>query len=190
MLPCSTILRVGPAGTTAFTSNKVANFDRPVIAAINGYALGGGAELSLCCDIRIARSKAKIGFPEVRLGGIPGYTGPSRAVKILGPAVAKEMLFTGRRYTAEEALSRHFVTEVVEPEQLLERAEEIMNEILERSPIAVKFGKMMCDRCAEMSYEASLEYERVICALLPYAEDYKEGHDAFLEKRPPKFVNN
>lgn len=172
------------------TYNKVANFDRPTIAAINGYALGGGAELALCCDIRIASEKAKIGFPEVRIGGIPGYTGPSRAVKILGPAVAKEMIFTGRHYTAAQAKDRGFVTEVVEPDQLLPRAEEIMSEILQYSPIFVKLGKIMCDRATEMSYESSLEYERMICALMSYAEDYKEGHDAFLEKRTPHFKNN
>jgi len=172
------------------TFNKIANYERPTIAAINGFALGGGAELAMCCDIRIASSKAKVGFPEVRLGGIPGYTGPSRAVKILGVAVAKEMLFTGRHYTADEALFRRFVTEVVEPEQLMARAEEIMNEIHERSPVAVKFGKIMCDRCAEMSYEASLEYERMICAILPDSEDYAEGMAAFHEKRKPTFHNN
>jgi len=172
------------------TLNKIANFERPTIAAINGYALGGGAELALCCDIRIASSTAKIGFPESRLGGFPSYTGPSRAVRILGAPVTKEMIFTGRHYTAEEAMFRRFVTEVVEPEKLLDRANEIMDEILTRAPIGVKMGKIMCDRCAEMSYESSLEYERILSAMLPHTEDFVEGHDAFLEKRKPVFKNN
>lgn len=171
------------------TYNKIANYERPTIAAINGYALGGGAELTLCCDIRIASSKAKIGYPEVNLGGIPGYTGPSRSIKILGPAVTKEMMFSGRHYTAQEALDRHFVSQVVESEVLMETAEAMMDEFLSRAPVAVKFAKLMVDKGQEMSYGASLEYERLIVQLLSTTNDWAEGMAAFAEKRNPLFRN-
>ncbi len=168
------------------TFNKLAEYDRPTIAAINGYALGGGAELALNCDIRIASTKAKIGFPEVKLGGMPGYTGPSRAVKLLGPVVAKEMMMTGRNYTAQEAFDFRFVTKVVEPEELMPTAEAMMKEILSRAPIAVKMTKVMVDRAMETSYQSSLELERLIVHLLYTTKDWDEGMKAFAEKRPPR----
>ena len=172
------------------TYNKIAEFDRPTIAAINGYALGGGAELALCCDIRIASKTAKIGFPEAKLGGMAGYTGPSRAVRILGPAYALEMLMTGYHYPAEEVLHYGFLSKVVEPEDLMSTAEEIMGRILSKSPVAVKFNKVMVNKCQDMSYESSLEFERMICAILPECQDYAEGMAAFHEKRDPVFHNN
>ena len=171
------------------TYNKIANYERPTICAINGYALGGGAELALCCDVRIASTKAKIGFPEVNLGGIPGYTGPSRATKILGPAVTKEMMFSGRHYTAEEAKDLRFVSKVVEPEQLMPEAEKMMDEFLARAPIAIKATKLMIDRCQEMSYMSSLEYERLLTYLCSTTHDFEEGMTAFAEKRKPRFEN-
>ena len=171
------------------TFNKLAEYDRPTIAAINGYALGGGAELALNCDIRIASTKAKIGFPEVKLGGMSGYTGPSRAVKLLGPVVAKEMMMTGRNYTAQEAFDFRFVTKVVEPEELMPTAEAMMKEILSRAPIAVKMTKVMVDRAMETSYQSSLELERLIVHLLYTTKDWDEGMKAFAEKRPPAFQN-
>ena len=172
------------------TYAKLAEYERPTIAAINGYALGGGAELALNCDIRIASSKAKIGFPEVKLGGMPGYTGPSRAVKILGPAVTKEMMLTGRSYTAQEAFDFRFVTKVVEPDELLPAAEAMMKEILSRAPIAVKMSKIMVDRAMEMSYQSSLELERLIVHLCSCTNDWDEGMKAFAEKRDPHFTNS
>lgn len=171
------------------TFTKLAEYDRPTIAAINGFALGGGAELALNCDIRIASTKAKIGFPEVKLGGIPGYTGPSRAVKLLGPAVTKEMMMTGHNYTAQEAFDFRFVTKVVEPEELMPTAEAMMKEILSRAPIAVKMAKVMVDRAQEMSLQSSLELERLIVHLLYCTNDWDEGLKAFAEKREPVFHN-
>ena len=171
------------------TMTKLAEYERPTIAAINGYALGGGAELALNCDIRIASTKAKIGFPEVKLGGMPAYTGPSRAVKILGPAVAKEMVLTGRNYTAQEAFDFRFVTKVVEPEALMPTAEAMMKEIVSRAPVAVKMSKIMVDRAMETSYQSTLELERLIIQMLSETEDWDEGMKAFAEKRDPVFHN-
>ena len=170
------------------TLNKIAEFPRPVIAAINGYALGGGAELGLCCDFRIASSKAKIGFPEGILGGIPGYTGPSRAVRIMGVTAAKEMIFDARHYTAEEALRLGYLSQVVEPEELLPTCEAFMARMLKASPLSLKYGKLMCDRCAEMSLQSSLEFERLIIGTLGTSEDWKEGIAAFQERRTPEFI--
>ena len=171
------------------TFNKIADFERPTIAAINGFALGGGAELALCCDIRIAAANAKIGFPESRLGAMPLYTGPSRAIRILGPAVTKLMIFTGRHYTAEEARQLGFITYVYEPGELMNNAETLMAEIVSRGPIGLKFAKIMVDKSTEMSYQASLEMEKLIHPVLFQSEDSTEGIKAFLEKRDYEFKN-
>ncbi len=171
------------------TLNKIADFPRPVIAAINGFALGGGAELSLCCDFRIASSKAKIGFPETKLGGMPGYTGPSRAIRILGVTVAKEMIYTAKNYTAQEAKELGFVSKVVEPEELLPTCKEMLSTIVERAPLAVKYSKIMCNHSQEMSLEVSEEMERLITGILGSTCDWGEGMKAFAEKRSPVFQN-
>lgn len=171
------------------TFNKVARFPRPVIAAINGFALGGGAELALCCDFRIASTKAKIGFPETKLGAMPAYTGPSRAVRILGVTAAKEMIFTSKHYTAEEAKEMGFVSKVVEPDQLMAACEELMGQIIKQAPIAVKYSKIMCNNAAEMSLDVCLEHERLIASVLQTSKDFAEGVTAFKEKRDPVFCN-
>ena len=171
------------------TLDKVAEFPRPVLAAINGYALGGGAELALCCDFRFASTKAKIGFPETHLGGFPGYTGPTRAMRILGPTVTKEMIFSSRHYTAEEALQLGFVSKVTEPEQLLPACEEYMRMLTKNSPMGIKYAKLMCNRCMEMSPEASKEFERMLVCVVATGEDWAEGMNAFKERRDPVFPN-
>lgn len=172
------------------TLNRVADFPRPVIAAINGYALGGGAELGLCCDFRIGSSKAKVGFPEGVLGGIPGYTGPSRAVRIMGVTAAKEMIYDARHYTAQEALRLGYFSQVVEPEELMSTCEQFMARMLKSSPVSLKYGKIMCDRSTEMSLRSSLEFERLLIGTLGTTDDWKEGTAAFQERRQPRFVNH
>lgn len=172
------------------TYNKIANFERPTVAAINGYCLGGGAELALCCDFRIASTRAKIGYPEVNIGAIAAYVGVTRASRILGPTAAKEMLMSGKHYTAEEALRLGYVSRVVEPENLIPACEELLSDMLQRAPIAVKFTKIMVDRCLEMSYQSSCEFERVLCSMVCASDDYTEGITAFAEKRKPNWKNN
>lgn len=171
------------------TLDKIAEFPHPVIAAINGYALGGGAELALCCDFRIASEKAKIGLPETHLGGIPGYTGPTRAMRILGVTVTKEMIYTGRHYTAQEAREMGFVSRVVSAEELLPACEALMGQMLKQSPVGIKYGKLMCNRSLEMSPAASMEYERMLVGVLATSQDWAEGMNAFKEKREPVFPN-
>lgn len=169
--------------------NRVADYPRPVVAAINGYALGGGAELALCCDFRIASTKAKIGMPETHLGGFPGFTGPTRAMRILGPTITKEMIFSSKRYSAQEALQMGFVSKVVEPEELMPTVEEFMNQLMMQSPVGIKYAKLMCNRCMEMSPAASMEYERMLISVVASSEDWAEGMAAFVEKRDPVFPN-
>ena len=173
----------------AYTFNHVKDFERPIIAAINGYALGAGAEIAACCDIRIASENAKIGYPEVNVGGIAAYTGVTRATRILSNSAAKEMLFTGRHYPAAEAKDLGFVSRVVPQDQLMATAEAIMADIVSKAPIAVKYTKIMIDRCVEMSYDASLEFERALVGITSESEDFVEGMKAFAEKRKPEFKN-
>jgi len=173
----------------AYTFNHLKDFERPTIAAINGYALGAGAEIAACCDIRIASSNAKIGYPEVNVGGIAAYTGVTRAARIMNNSACKEMLFTGNKYTAQEALNFGFVSRVTEPEELMPTVEKIMGDICDKAPIAVKYTKIMVDRCLEMSYDASLEFERALVGITSESEDFVEGMKAFAEKRKPEFKN-
>lgn len=166
----------------------ILDFERPVIAAINGYCLGGGAELATCCDFRIASSKARIGYPEVKLGGIPAYLGVTQAMRVMPAAAAKEMLMTGKHYTAQEAKELGFVSRVVEPEELMAAAEELMASITRNAPLAVKYCKICADRSVEMSVNASSELECLIAALLASTKDNKEGKAAFHEKREPVWL--
>lgn len=169
--------------------DKIAEFDRPVIAAVNGFAFGGGAELALCCDIRIGSADAKIGFPEVGLGVIPCYGGPTRLPRLISMSNAKELLFTGRHFSAEEAYQKGFFSKIVEPDQLMVEAESMMKTIIERAPIAVKMLKVMINKGVEMSAKSSLEMERMIMGVLSTTEDQEEGMKAFIEKRSPIFNN-
>lgn len=169
--------------------DKIADFPRPVIAAINGYALGGGAELALCCDFRIASKTAKIGFPEPKLGLHPGYGGPSRAIRIMGITNAKQMLYTGDFYTAEEAKELTFLSKVAEPEELMSVCEALMSRMTDKAPFAIKFAKILCNRGTEMSLQSCLEFERLSNVLLTTTEDSVEGYNAFVEKRPAEYKN-
>ena len=170
------------------TMNRVADFPRPTIAAVNGFALGGGAELALCCDFRILSTKARVGFPETHLGAIPGYTGPTRAVRILGIEAAKEMIYTARTYTAQEAKELGFARRVVEPEDLMPAAEDLMASIVRQAPQGVKYAKIHCDRTLEMTLQNSLEFERLMMGTLGTTEDFAEAMTAFHEKREPVFT--
>lgn len=167
---------------------RILNFERPVLAAINGHCLGGGAELASCCDFRIASSAVKhIGYPEVELGGIPAYLGVTQAMRIMSPAAAKEMLMTAKHYTAQEAKELGFVSRVVEPEELMPVCKAFMADITRNAPLAIKYCKICADRGMEMSQESAFDMECIIAALLAGTEDGVEGKKARREKRKPEW---
>ena len=169
--------------------NKVANLEIPTIAAVNGYALGGGNELACACDIRIASTNAVFGQPEVTLGVNSCYGGTQRLTRLIGVGMAKEMFFTARQVKAQEAKEIGLVNKVVEPEKLMEEAENMMRRICKMAPIGIKYTKLAIDHGTEMSLPLAFEMERDMAALCIVTRDLKEGVDAFLEKRKPVFIN-
>jgi enoyl-CoA hydratase len=160
---------------------------KPTIAAVNGFALGGGCELALACDFRFASSRAKLGQPEVNLGIIPGWGGTQRLARATNLGFAKELVFTGRLIDAEEAARRGLVNAVVEPQELLEKALETARLIASKSPLALAAAKEACNRALQGDHGASLEHEAESFGQLFGSEDAKEGLAAFVEKREPSF---
>lgn len=169
--------------------NKIEELEKPVIAAINGYALGGGCELAMSCDIRIASEKAIFGQPEVNLGVIPCFGGTQRLTRLVGKGIAKELIFTGRFIDANEAKSIGLVNKVTKPEELLEESMKMMELIVEKAPLAVKYSKIAINRGADIDLRNALELEKDIAGLTFATEDKKEGMYAFLEKRKANFKN-
>jgi len=162
--------------------------DRPVIAAVNGFALGGGCELALACDIRIASAKAKFGQPEVNLGVIPGYAGTQRLPRLIGLGNALYFLLTGEMIGAEEAQRLGLVQKVVEPDQLLPTAVAMAKTIASKGPKAVKLAKQVARRGLLADFDAGCALESETFGTLLEKEG-AEGMRAFLEKRPPKWDN-
>ncbi len=160
---------------------------KPVIAAVNGFALGGGCELALACHIRIASDKAKFGQPEVRLGTCPGYGGTQRLSRLIGKGRAIQLLTTAEIIDAAEAYRIGLVNKVVAPEELLKTAVEMMQAILANGPLAVSLCIEAVDRGLEMSLEEGLVLEANHFGLLASTSDMTEGMQAFLEKRTPEF---
>lgn len=161
---------------------------KPVIAVINGYCLGGGLELALACDIRIASASAKFGFPEVKLGIVPGWGGLSRAPRQIGMAKAKELMFTGRMYTAEEALRMGLVNQVIEDGALPGFALDMARGIAANAPLAVGLVKRWMPAAAQGNGPEGMAiaaHATLACCL---SQDRREGMRAFLEKRPPLFL--
>ena len=156
-----------------------------MIAAVNGYAVGGGLEIALACDIRIGSTNAKLGLTEVRRGMIPGAGGTQRLPRVVGRAKALEMILTGRVIGAEEALRIGLLSQVVEPEALLPAAESIGREIMEGAPVALQFGKEAVNKGIEMPLEEGIRLEVDLSTLLRTTEDSVEGPRAFVEKRKP-----
>ena len=163
--------------------------EKPVIAAVNGYALGGGAELALACDIRVAGKNAKFGLPEVKLGLAAAFGGTQRLPRTIGIAMAKELCLTGRAVEADEAKEIGLVNRVVEQEELMSAAFALMESIVVNAPLAIKYNKLAINRGMEMTLNDALEYERFISGLLEHTEDAREGVAAFNEKRKPLFKN-
>jgi len=165
----------------------IERFPKPVIAAINGFALGGGCELALACHIRIASDKAQIGLPEVTLGIIPGYGGTQRMARLLGKGKALELICTGDRIPAAEAERIGLVNKVVPADQLLAAAEEMARKIMARGPLAIRAAIEAVVRGSDMAFEEGQLLEANLFGLLCASEDTKEGLTAFLEKRPARF---
>ncbi len=168
----------------------IENFPVPLIAAINGVALGGGLELAICCDILIASEKAKFGLPETALGIVPGWGGLSRLPKIVGVGQAKKIIFTAEHIPAARAMEIGLVQEVAPPEQLMERAMEIAEKISKNGPVAVREAKKVLNRAKEMSLQSAIYCEQEAVRFCCHSRDKIEGIDAFLKKRTPEFTNS
>ena len=169
--------------------NRLEALEKPVIAAVNGYALGGGCELSMSCDIRIASERAVFGQPEVKLGVIACFGGTQRLPRLVGAGIAKELMYTGRNVSAAEAKEIGLVNKVVSHESLLEETKAMMHAILAMAPMAVRYTKVSINQGAGMDLKNALELEKNIAAITFGTEDKQEGMDAFLEKRAPSFQN-
>lgn len=165
---------------------KMENFPLPIIAAVNGYALGGGTELSLACDFIYASKNAVFGQPEVNLGIIPGFGGTQRLARVVGVNMAMEIILTGNNISAEEALRIGLVNRIVEGD-LIEEAKKTVSQIAKRGPLAVTYAKSAVRRGLELPIEVGLELEKDLFALVFSSEDRLEGVTAFLEKRKAEF---
>ena len=164
--------------------SQLASFPCPVIAAVNGYALGGGFELALACDLRLASEKARFAFPETGLGITPGFGGTQRLARLVGPALASELIFTGRTVKADEALAKGMVSHVCAPEELLDKAQELADTIAGRAPIAIRQAKKAIRGGLDLTLEKGLDYESECFGECFDSEDQKNAMKAFVEKQP------
>jgi len=167
--------------------NRLSALEIVTIAAINGFAIGGGCELAMACDIRIAAENARLGQPELNLGILPGAGGTQRLTRLVGPAKAKELMLTGDIIDAKEALRIGLVNRMVAVGQAVPEAEKMAEAILAKGPLAVRLCKLVVDRGAEVGLEAGLSLENMAQAVIFGSEDRREGLGAFLEKRKPAF---
>ena len=176
----------GRLGAQVF--RKIEVLPIPVIAAINGFALGGGCELAMACDIRIASNKAKFGQPEVGLGIIPGFSGTYRLPKLIGQGYAKEMIYTGKVIRADEALRIGLVNAVYEPEELMDKAMEMAAMMLKNAPIAIGLAKQSINEGYDLDADDAIALENKLFGKCFATSDQKEGMDAFLNKRKANFT--
>ncbi|CDC72572.1 MULTISPECIES: enoyl-CoA hydratase-related protein [environmental samples] len=174
-------------GSSVF--RRLEKLEIPTIAAVNGFALGGGCELALACDIILASEKAKFGQPEVGLGIIPGFSGTQRLPRRVGIGKAKELIFSGKMIKADEAKAIGLVNEVCAPEALMDAALEMARSFTKNAPIAVKYAKACIDRGMQMDLDDGIALENEMFAMCYATEDQKEGMTAFLEKRSATFHN-
>ena len=168
--------------------NEIENLPQPVIAAVNGYALGGGCELAMSCDIRVAAEKARFGQPEVLLGVVAAFAGTQRLPRLVGKGRAKELLFTGDQITAVEAYRIGLVNKVVTGEELISVAKELALKIMSRGPIAVSLSKAAVNEGMDMDFESAQAYEAEVFGLCFATADQTEGMSAFVEKRKANFT--
>ena len=169
--------------------NLIEQFEKPVIAAVNGFALGGGCEMALACHIRIASENAKFGQPEVNLGIIPGYGGTQRLARIVNSGRAMEYILTGDMITAHEALRIGLVNHVFSKDELMIKANELAGKIASKPMNAVRLALKAINAAEQISLTEGQNYEAVLFGLCCGTEDFKEGTNAFLEKRKPEFTN-
>ncbi|MBT9555631.1 MAG: enoyl-CoA hydratase/isomerase family protein [Myxococcales bacterium] len=185
--------KLGPLEAHAFsdvggrTLRKIETVPRPVIAAVNGFALGGGCELALACDVIIASSRAKFGQPEVNLGVIPGFGGTQRLSRLVGKNLARYMIFTGDIFDAEWAHRHQLAAEVVEPDALLPRCLAIVDNIAKKGPLAIASAKRVIQRGYNLELGTALELESLAFSELFASRDLREGMGAFLDKRAADF---
>ena len=175
------------ASTMQDVYNEIEGYEKPTIAAVNGYALGGGCELAMACDIRVASENARFGLPEVTLSIIPAAGGTQRLARLVGKGKAVEMILTGRMISADEALRIGLVTQITSPGSLLEAARGTANDILKKGPLAVRLAKLAIHTGFETDQRTGLVIERLAQAVMFASEDKQEGTTAFLEKREPNF---
>jgi len=176
----------GILGNKVFRS--IEQMSKPVIAAVNGFALGGGCELAMCCDFRLASKRARFGQPEVGLGITPGFGGTQRLARLVGPGMAKQLLFTGQTIDAEEALRIGLVNMVTEPEDLMPKVLEIANTISQKGQLAVRLCKAAVNEGMQTDIDRGIAIEADAFGLCFSTSDQKEGMLAFLEKRQPRFT--
>jgi len=167
--------------------NLIENLGKPVIACINGFALGGGCEIAMACTMRLASENAKLGQPEVKLGIIPGYGGTQRLPRLVGKGLALQLLLTGEMISAQEAHRIGLVNEVAAPSDLIPRAEAIAQKIISNGPLAVQYTIEAVNKGMETTLAEGLYMEAVLFGMASATEDKKEGTSAFLEKRAPQF---
>lgn len=175
----------GRLGASVF--RKIETLEKPSIAAVNGFALGGGCELSMSCDMRIASEKAKFGQPEVGLGITPGYSGTQRLPRIVGKAKAMELILTGDVITAQQAVEIGLVNKAVAPESLMDEAFALAAKITKNAPLAVRASKKAIQQGVEVTMEDAIDIEVELFAKCFSTEDQKEGMAAFVEKRKAEF---
>jgi enoyl-CoA hydratase len=178
----------GLAAIASTLCTAVERFPRPTIAAVNGYALGGGCELALACDIRIAAETAKFGQPELGLGIIPAAGGTQRLPRVVGMGWAKHLVLTGEIIDAKQALAIGLVTAIAPSGQLALRARELAKKVLRQGPLAARLAKLALNSASRVDLESGLLIETLAQAICYASEDKQEGTAAFLEKRKPKFT--
>jgi enoyl-CoA hydratase len=166
---------------------RIGKITKPIIAAVSGYALGGGCELAMMCDMIIASETAQFGQPEINIGIMPGAGGTQRLIRAVGKAVAMDVILTGRFLTAREALTYGLVSRMVPKEHFYTEALRIAHDMAKKPPLALRIAKESVRKAHELSLAEGLEYERKLFYLLFATEDQKEGMRAFIEKRPPRF---
>ena len=177
----------GEQGAAVF--RKIEQLKVPVIAAVNGFALGGGCELAMACDIRIASAKAKFGQPEVGLGITPGFSVTQRLPRLVGMGVAKDLIYTADIIGADEAYRIGLVNKVAEPEALMDQAIEMAKKIASKAPIAVRYSKEAINRGCQVDIDTAIAIEANLFGLCFASEDQKEGMSSFLNKKAPEFKN-